>query len=272
MEGLELLAREKGIDFVSGLFGNRVKAVATGGGPTADSTFEFVAKLFPGIELLESYGATEAGGIAIGRLPGSKLMSVMNQVEVKLLEIPDLGIMKPFGEAWVRQKVEGMDVGYWNNPIDYAATFVKDDDGKIWFKTGDICEGLFDDDGKVRAVRVVERKQNFVKLATGEVLMPESIESLLEECPCVRHVCALAKAAKDGFVVIANPSDRDAMDKQARAEVEQVLRKYEKTLPQAVIVDREVWAQNPGLRQQGTLTVSLKPNRQVLADKFSAVL
>ena len=89
-------------------------------------------------------------------------------------------------------------------------------------------------------MRVVERKQNFVKLATGEVLMPESIESLLEECPCVRHVCALAKAAKDGFVVIANPSDRDAMDKQARAEVEQVLRKYEKTLPQAVIVDREV--------------------------------
>ena len=69
MEGLELLAREKGIDFVSGLFGNRVKAVATGGGPTADSTFEFVAKLFPGIELLESYGATEAGGIAIRRLP-----------------------------------------------------------------------------------------------------------------------------------------------------------------------------------------------------------
>ena len=57
-------------------------------------------------------------------------MSVINQVEVKLLEIPDLGIMKPFGKAWARQKVEGMDVGYWNNPIDYAATFVKDDDGR----------------------------------------------------------------------------------------------------------------------------------------------
>jgi hypothetical protein len=55
------------------------KAMATEGGPTSEAVIEFVEKqLCPGHTLLESYEATEIGGMALGRLPGTQFMTMVS--------------------------------------------------------------------------------------------------------------------------------------------------------------------------------------------------
>jgi long-subunit acyl-CoA synthetase (AMP-forming) len=270
-KGIELFARNLGLEFVKSLMGDRVTLVATGGGPTADSTFDFVEKeLLPGVSLLESYGATEAGGIASGRDPTTKRMKVIYDAIVRLVEIPELGIVHPLGEAWMRNKKPGVVASYWRNPEDMRAVFETDSEGHVWFKTGDICEGEFDPEtGAVVAVRVVERKKNFTLLASGAVFLPETIETMLEPCRAIHHVCALPTSDKKGYVLVVNTVSKDINTEETKKEIIAILAAQKQLPPTAIFFDFDLWEMDSKLRKQGMLTVSLKPNRIAIQAKFA---
>ena len=270
-KGMELFLRNVGIARVQEMMGRRVHAIATGGGPTADATFAFTKELFPNLDLIESYGATEVGGIAIVRDAVTKRMAVMSDVVIVLDEIPELGIVRPLGEARVRSTLPGMRARYWNNPVDTAAAFV-DVDGHTWFRSGDICEGEWDGGGVVTSVRVVERKKNYAKMVDGTVLLPDTIETILEAVAAVRHVCVVPMSSLDGFAVIVNPATSDVTVDTIRTDVERVLTEAGMRGPKLVLVDPDPWQSSSNLRQQGTLTVSLKPNRRVIVEKFAQQL
>jgi hypothetical protein len=55
-------------------------------------------------------------------------------------------------------------------------------------------------------------------------------------------------------------------------EIVTVLSKNGLPPPAKVVIDTVVWSSNPQDRQHGTLTVSLKPNRIVLAQRFASEL
>jgi long-subunit acyl-CoA synthetase (AMP-forming) len=157
--------------------------------------------------------------------------------------------------------------------VDTARAFERDGNGDWWFKSGDICEGVFDEGGQnVLQVRVVERKKNFFRLPDGAVVFPEAMESLLEECPSLKYSAVLPKKDGSGFVVVVDPGVPNLTAEAARDEICAVLRKSGLPEPARVVVDTVVWSPNLQDRQHGTLTVSLKPNRIVLAERFAAEL
>jgi long-subunit acyl-CoA synthetase (AMP-forming) len=167
----------------------------------------------------------------------------------------------------------GMQMYYWRNPEDTERAFEKDENGDWWFKSGDICEGVFDEENKrVVEVRVIERKKNFFRMPDGIVIFPEKMESILEECPSVRYSAVLPKKDGTGFVIIVDPGVPDLTVEVAKAEICEVLGKNGLPEPAKVVVDTVVWSPNLQDRQHGTLTVSLKPNRIVLAERFAAEL
>ena len=67
---------------------------------------------------------------------------------------------------------------------------------------------------KVTAVRVVERKKNFTRLKDGTILLPDTVETLLEAVPGVRHVCVISMVSLNGYSVIVNTAASTNVDEK----------------------------------------------------------
>lgn len=102
--------------------------------------------------------------------------SVLPNSTVKLINAPEMGYFTtdspPRGEICV--KTSSMIDGYFKSPDITAEKFV---DG--YFLTGDI--GVMESDGKVK---VIDRKKNIFKLAQGEFVSPERLETLFVGASC----------------------------------------------------------------------------------------
>jgi len=90
-------------------------------------------------------------------------------------------------------------IGYYKNPQKTKEDFLEED-GKRWFKTGDI--GQFEEDG---SVRIIDRKKDLVKLQFGEYVSLGKVESELKTCPLVDNICVYADPTKDTCVAIVSP-------------------------------------------------------------------
>lgn len=96
--------------------------------------------------------------------------------EFKLVDIPELGFFhtdkdnsglpQPRGELYLRGP--GIFIGYFREPEKTQAS--KDKNG--WMHTGDLAEIL----SGSQALRILGRRQNSFKLATGELVIPEQVE------------------------------------------------------------------------------------------------
>ena len=113
------------------------------------------------IRVLQSYGATEAGGIGFGweMTPGcaNSIGKPCPELETKIVE----------GELYLRSK--SLMNGYYGDPEATREVLV---DG--WYATGDLCEQ--DADG---FLYLRGRKKNLIILSNGENVSPEQIESAL---------------------------------------------------------------------------------------------
>lgn len=80
----------------------------------------------------------------------------------------------------------------------------------------------------------------------------------------------------DGYSVIVNTAASTNVDEKVlQQEVQRCILEGKIAslpLPKKVIVDTEEWRSSSTLRQQGMLTVSLKPNRRVIAERFASQL
>ena len=122
------------------------------------------------IRILQSYGATEAGGLGFDWEMTEDCRDTIGkpcpEVETKIVD----------GELWLRSPSVMM--GYYK---DLEATAQVLQDG--WYATGDLCRE--DADGYLR---LVGRKKNIIILSNGENVSPEEIEAQLHSCPDVEEV------------------------------------------------------------------------------------
>lgn len=151
--------------------GGRLKVAASGAAPLGRELAEFFSAI--GLPLVEGYGLTEGGVVALNPLrnprPGS-IGKPLPGVEVRLSEE---------GELLLRGEM--LFSGYYNDP---AATAAVLRDG--WLYTGDLAE--IDADGYIW---ITGRKKEVIVSSNGKKVFPAKIEGLFKLEPLVNQVMLL---------------------------------------------------------------------------------
>ncbi|HEX2163982.1 MAG TPA: AMP-binding protein, partial [Thermoanaerobaculia bacterium] len=196
----------------------RLRLFASGSAPLAAETFAAFRAL-TGHEPLERYGMTETGmnlsNLYAGpRRPGSVGVPLPG-VSARIVgrdgrEVPD-------GEDG-ELLVAGSNVfaGYWRDPEKTAASFVADEAGRRWFRTGDLARR----DPASGAFTLLGRRHELI-LVGGYNVYPREVEEVLAGHPAVREAAVAGVADRDrgelpaAWVVLdpaaGPPPDADAL-------------------------------------------------------------
>ena len=188
LEELRAAARAE----VRGAFGRRVTAVSVGSAPVSAEVLAFLRRCFADLWVSEGYGSTEVGSIAFDG-------KIADHVEVKLVPPPQAsggepGAVGERGEIYVR--TPHRIAGYLGDEAATAAAF----DGDGFFATGDL--GVRDADGKVR---IVGRSRNTVKLAQGEFVSIERVETTLATAAVVDRIFVHIAHGAAAFAALVVP-------------------------------------------------------------------
>ncbi|KNC54583.1 acyl-CoA synthetase [Thecamonas trahens ATCC 50062] len=163
----------------SAAFGQRIKLITVGGAPVPRHVLAWAKDLFTSADVVETYGITEAGGVAAdGRIvPG---------VQVKLVDVPEMGYAttdKPHPRGEILVKSAQLAPGYFCDDAGTAAAFL--DDG--WYVTGDIGVMPAPDE-----LHVIDRRSACFKLANATWVTPGRVENaLLVALPQLRAVVVM---------------------------------------------------------------------------------
>jgi long-subunit acyl-CoA synthetase (AMP-forming) len=229
---------------VGQLFGERIKHLATGGAPTPSNHLEFARELCHEKEasLVNSYGATECGAITSdGRQLGSKF----DEIEVVLLDIPELGFThenKPFPRGEVVVSTPSLTIGYYDNAEKERAAYlqVTPDDPRYpqlaaakpgrWYRTGDIA--MIDNTGLItlidRVSACVSTRDGLVRPVPHhastiegtvlsnvgvlqQILQTGKLESILEAQHLINHSIVTARPSSANVVIVIQSNDEKVM-------------------------------------------------------------
>ncbi|XP_071541839.1 long-chain-fatty-acid--CoA ligase 4 isoform X1 [Panulirus ornatus] len=194
------------------LLGGRLRLVAVGGAPLSPDTHDFVRASL-GVPVLQGYGLTESCGCATLMdeydMSTSRVGAPLQVCDIKLVNWDEGNYRitdkpRPRGEIMIGGA--NIAVGYYKNPEKTKDDFCNED-GRRWFRTGDI--GEFGEDG---SLKIIDRKKDLVKLQFGEYVSLGKVESELKVCPCVENVCVYADSTKNNVVAIVSPVQKNLED------------------------------------------------------------
>ncbi|KAH7680860.1 Acyl-CoA synthetase protein [Dioscorea alata] len=155
-----------------------LRRVYCGGAPLSLEAAERFQSLFPAVEIIQGYGATEAGLISrmisreeclrwrsVGRLNSNLEAKIVDHVTGEALSVGQ------HGEFCVRGPT--IMLGYIGDPEANSQAF----DSEGWLKTGDLC--YFDEDG---FLYIVDRIKEMIKYKAYQVA-PVELEQVLNSSP-----------------------------------------------------------------------------------------
>eukprot|EP00929_Paragymnodinium_shiwhaense_P025253 TRINITY_DN15325_c2_g1_i1.p1 TRINITY_DN15325_c2_g1~~TRINITY_DN15325_c2_g1_i1.p1 ORF type:complete len:808 (+),score=269.84 TRINITY_DN15325_c2_g1_i1:96-2519(+) len=211
--------------------GGRVRFCVTGGAPISKETLQFVICALGNV--VQGYGATETS--AASTLTMQYDMSVghvgppLGTAAIRLVDVPDMnyfcgpasqytegkakaafdaGKNKSGGEVWIGGP--GVSAGYYDPSVNglkkgvasnNMAKKTKEDffeeDGWMWFKTGDI--GAWTDRG---CIKIVDRRKNMFKTSLGEYVPVEEVEKTYQDLVDFADFVFLPKETKVAYVAL----------------------------------------------------------------------
>lgn len=188
--------------------GGRVRALVTGSAPISADIRRFLSVVLS-VPFYEGYGLTEScAASCINALDDQTFGHVGVPLpcnELKLVDVPDLGYTGndqpcPRGEVCFR----GLNIfsGYYGQPELTRETI--DADG--WLHTGDI--GRLNADG---TLSIVDRKKSIFKLAQGEYVAPDRIQSVLANSPYIAQVFVHGDSLQSQLVAVVVPEEEPLM-------------------------------------------------------------
>ncbi|UJR20553.1 hypothetical protein I4U23_023680 [Adineta vaga] len=262
----------------SKLIPNRCGSIAIGGAMVSPVVLDFMKRCFTHCLVHESYGITECGSVAFDNFPE-------NTLQYRLESVPEMGYTpddKPYSRGELLIKTPQMFSGYINNPDETNAAIT--DDG--FFRTGDIVE-LRTTRTAQGDIHVIDRKKNFFKLAQGQFVSPEYLQSIYIQSPFIDQIYIHGDLLSDcvSAVIVPNqqyaqayalqhhltsfdtnnphPLFSQAIQQDLRSIAEQeALRKHE--IPSHIIIDF-----HPFTPENGLLTSSLKHCRHKIAAHYA---
>ncbi|GAA5931113.1 hypothetical protein JCM1841_000016 [Sporobolomyces salmonicolor] len=182
--------------------GGQLKYGINGGAPLSRETQEFLSTVLTP-NFIQGYGMTESCALSCILPPSLVQSGVVGVpvpcVEVKLIDFDEAGYHAsndpPQGEVCF--KGPSIFKGYYKRDDLTKETFT--DDG--WLMTGDI--GQWNKDG---TLSIIDRKKNLVKLAGGEYIALERLESIYKSCALVANICVHAdqNASRPMAVIVPN--------------------------------------------------------------------
>eukprot|EP01090_Pellita_catalonica_P023128 TRINITY_DN9303_c0_g1_i1.p1 TRINITY_DN9303_c0_g1~~TRINITY_DN9303_c0_g1_i1.p1 ORF type:complete len:549 (+),score=78.51 TRINITY_DN9303_c0_g1_i1:199-1845(+) len=196
-------------------FGGRIRIVLTGSAPITNDVLDFLRICFS-CEVFEGYGQTECTAVATVTSKGDTFAGSVGPPtpcnELKFVDVPDLGYFskdgaQPCGEICLRGP--NITQGYFKEEEKTANAI--DEDG--WLHTGDIGEMLPNG-----CVKITDRKKNIFKLAQGEYISPEKVESVLSHQPLIEQIFVFGDSLKASVVAVV-VLDHDEIMKWAEKEL-----------------------------------------------------
>ncbi|KAI7897854.1 membrane dipeptidase-domain-containing protein [Cokeromyces recurvatus] len=184
--------------------GGRLQYGLSGGAPVSFETQKFITSTL--CYMLQGYGLTECCGLGAVTLPSLGITTGVigppsPSIEFRFVDVPDTDYKAEnnVGELWLRGP--SLLRGYYKRP-DLTNEAITPDG---WFKTGDIA--ILKPDG---TFAITDRAKNLVKLAHGEYVALENLESKYRNCSSIKNICLIADSNKSYIVGVVEPVDNNA--------------------------------------------------------------
>jgi malonyl-CoA/methylmalonyl-CoA synthetase len=180
---------------------SRIRLFCSGSAPLSPETFAAFREL-TGHEILERYGMTETGmnlsnPYAGARRPGTVGVPLPG-VSIRVVDGEGRGVA-PGGEGELLVRGANVFSRYWRAPEKTAESFVHDDLGRRWFRTGDLAR----QDPGTGAVTLLGRRHELV-ISGGFNVYPREVEEVLAGFPGVREAAVVGRPHPDwGEVPVA---------------------------------------------------------------------
>ena len=180
---------------------SHLRLFCSGSAPLAAETFAEFQQL-TGHDILERYGMTETGmnlsnAYAGPRLPGT-VGTPLPGVSIRIVDRAGRDV-PPGGEGDLLVRGSNVFAGYWRAPEKTAESFVHDDLGRRWFKTGDLARR----DPETGYVTLLGRSSELI-LSGGFNVYPREVEEVLAAFPGVREAAVAGRPHPDwGEVPVA---------------------------------------------------------------------
>lgn len=185
---------------------SRLRRVVTGGAPVSKDNVRDFKAIAPAVEILVLYGSTEVEPIAHieakemlrdeSKRQGVNVGRISEDLEYKFIKIWRKNV-ELTAQGWQEWEVENGKPGelvvsgahvcenYYNNVEAFKSSKIKESNGKIWHRTGDV--GVLDEQG---SLWLVGRVHNTIVRA-NEYLFPVHAEILLKRLDFVRQAAFL---------------------------------------------------------------------------------
>ncbi|KAK6632107.1 hypothetical protein RUM44_007137 [Polyplax serrata] len=267
------------------LMGGRARLILSGGAPLSPDTHEFV-KICLCVQVLQGYGLTESCSSATvmdvhDRTTG-RVGAPAIGCDIRLVDWDEGNYRvkdKPYPRGEIIIGGNNVSSGYYKLPDKTKEDFFEEN-GRKWFKTGDI--GEVHPDG---SFKIIDRKKDLVKLQAGEYVSLGKVEAELKTCPVVENICIYGDSSKHFTVALVVPNPQQLkmlagnteasfedlcqdpnMEKAVLRELEQhakkcKLEKFE--VPAAVKLCSEVWSPDMGL-----VTAAFKLKRKDIQERY----
>jgi len=195
--------------------GGRMRLVINGGAAADPELSLWFSAVF-GVRFYQGYGLSESFGAVAMQLPFccadlGTIGPIADNIDARLVDVPDMGYkstdMVPRGELCLR----GANImkGYYKDPAQTAKALSSDG----FFATGDIAQ--LNKDG---SLTIIDRKKNLFKLAQGEYVALEYIETVYGRCPDVANIWVWGDPLSNFLVAVAVPQ-KDVFLPRARDQL-----------------------------------------------------
>lgn len=190
------------------VLGGRVRLVLSGGAPLSPDTHTQV-KLCLCVTVTQGYGLTETCSCATvmdthDRSTG-RVGAPTTVCDIRLENWEEAGYRvtdSPHSRGEIVIGGDNVSSGYYKLPEKTKEDFFQED-GRQWFRTGDI--GEFHPDG---SIKIIDRKKDLVKLQFGEYVSLGKVEAELKTCPVVENICVYGDSNKIYTVALVVPNQQ----------------------------------------------------------------
>ncbi|KAM9856847.1 long-chain-fatty-acid--CoA ligase 1a isoform 1-T2 [Aulostomus maculatus] len=162
--------------------GGQVRLMITGAAPVSPTILTFLRAAL-GCQFYEGYGQTECTAGCSMSMPGDWTAGHVGPPlpcnAIKLVDVAEMNYLAANGEGEVCVKGPNVFQGYLGDPDKTAEAI--DQDG--WLHTGDVGKWLPNG-----TLKIVDRKKHIFKLAQGEYIAPEKIETIYNRSDAVAQI------------------------------------------------------------------------------------
>nr|XP_031846206.1 long-chain-fatty-acid--CoA ligase 4 isoform X1 [Nomia melanderi]XP_031846215.1 long-chain-fatty-acid--CoA ligase 4 isoform X1 [Nomia melanderi]XP_031846221.1 long-chain-fatty-acid--CoA ligase 4 isoform X1 [Nomia melanderi] len=188
------------------VLGGKVRLILCGGAPLSPDTHTQVKNCLC-VTVTQGYGLTETTSCAtvmdVHDRSTGRVGAPTTVCDIRLENWEEAGYRvtdtpHPRGEIVIGGN--NVSAGYYKLPDKTSEDFFEED-GRQWFRTGDIgechCDGC---------IKIIDRKKDLVKLQLGEYVSLGKVEAELKTCPVVENICVYGDAHKTYTVALVVPN------------------------------------------------------------------